>query len=95
VFLCEFTEKFGGWIGASMLRKSCLKRDFRVQVNRRIQPYLLAASELHLLLIYGNSIRLSNELIIVVFTVHLHPVPHRLPGSVDTEPGKQVATLCQ
>ena len=93
MFLFEFTKKFGRWVSSAVFRQLDVEHDFRINVDRRIQPDFLGAFEFNLLLIDGNTVWLGCELLVVVLSVGLIPVPNGLPGSVDAEPGKQVTTL--
>jgi hypothetical protein len=82
VFLFELTEKLGRRVSSSVFRQLDVEHDFRINVDRRIQPDFLAAFEFDLLLIDGNAVWFGCELLVVVLSVRLVPVPNGLPGSV-------------
>ena len=54
-----------------MLRKSCMEHDFRVNIDRCVQPNRPFFSELNLFLVDSDSIRVGGELLIVVLGVGL------------------------
>ncbi len=70
-----------------------MENDFRLSVNRSVEPNILTFCQLNLLFINRYILWLSSELFVVVVAVCLVPVSHCLPGSIDAEPGKQITTL--
>ena len=68
-------------VSDAVFRQLDVEHDFRINVDRRIQPDFLGAFEFNLLLIDGNTVWLGCELLVVVLSVGLIPVPNGLPGS--------------
>jgi len=88
-------EKLGCWVSTSVFRKLDVEYNLRINVDRYIQPDLLAPFKFDLFLIDSDAVWLGCELLVVVLSIGLVLVPDRLPGSIDTEPGKQVTTFRQ
>ena len=95
VFLFQFAKKRRCWIRSTMLRKSCVQHNFRIDIDSGVEPCLLLVFELDLLLINGDTIRFDGEVLIVVFGVGLIPVVDSGSGSADAEPLAEVATFRQ
>ena len=70
-----------------------MQHDFRIDVDRGIEPHFLLFFELDLLLIDGNTIGFCGELLIIVLSVGLIPVVDGSSGSADAEPLAEVATF--
>ncbi len=67
--------------------------DFRIDINRGVEPCFLFVSELNLFLIDRNTVRFSCEVLLVIISVGLVPVLNRGSASVDAEPLTQTSTL--
>jgi len=76
---------------ASVLRKSRTKHDFRVDINRGVEPRFLLFFELNLFFINRNGIRFDREVLIVVIRICLIPVLYRGSASFNAEPLKEVS----
>jgi hypothetical protein len=72
-----------------------VEHDFRIHVNRGVEPRFLSVFELDLFLIDSNTIWFSGELLVVVLSVCLVPVVDRGSTSFDAEPLTEVPTLGQ
>ena len=95
VFLFQLAQKRRSRISPAMLRKSCVEHDFRIDVDRRIEPHFLLFTELDLFLVDGDTIRLSRETLFVVLSVGLIPVVDGSSGSASAEPFAEITTLRQ
>lgn len=85
VFLFELTKKLRRWFRSMSGRKPCVKHYFRLNVNRSIEPEILAFRQLNLFFINCNILWFSSEFFVMVVAVRLIPVPDCLPGSIDAE----------
>ena len=72
-----------------------MKDDFLINIDGGVEPYLLFFGDLDLLLIDGNAIRSSRQLLIAGLCVVLVPVIHRLAGTINAEPFEDIGALCQ
>ena len=67
--------------------------DFRIDINRSVEPRFLFVPELNLFLIDRNTVRLCCEVLLVIISVGLVPVLNRCSASFDAEPLTEVSTL--
>ena len=95
VFLCEFPKKRRCGISSMVSRKSCVKYNFRIDIDSRIEPDLLLVFNLNLFLINGDAVRFGREVLFVVLGVGLVPVVDGCSGSADAEPLAEIAALSQ
>ena len=72
-----------------------MEHNFRIGVDGGVEPDLLLAFELDLLLVDSNTIRVSREVLVVMVGVGLIPVLDGCSGSADAELLAEVATLRQ
>jgi hypothetical protein len=94
VFLFQFSEERCCGLSPTMLRKSCVEHDFRIDIDSGVEPHLLLFFKLDLFLVDSNTIRFGAEALVVVFSVGLIPVMDSGSGSADAEPLAEIATLC-
>lgn len=70
-----------------------MEHDFRIDINRSVEPRFLFVSELNLFLIDRNTVRLYCEVLLVIISVGLVPVLNRGSASFDAELLTEVSTL--
>ena len=95
VFLFQFSEERCCGLGPTILRKSCVEHDFRIDIDRCVEPRFLLFFELDLFLVDSDTIRFDGEVLLVVFSVGLIPVVDSGSGSADAEPLAEIATFRQ
>jgi len=95
VFLFRFSKERRCWVCPAISGKSCVKHDFRVDIDGGVEPDLLFVFELDLFLVDSNAIRFCGEVLIVMLGEGLVPVVNGGSGSADAEPLAEVATLRQ
>ena len=72
-----------------------MQHDFRIEIDRSVEPHFLPFFDLNLFLIDGDTIRLDGEVLIVVRGVGLVPVVNGGSGSASAEPLAEIAALRQ
>jgi hypothetical protein len=80
-------------VSASIRQKSCMQHDFRLHINRGVQPCFFLVCELDLFFINRNAVWLNGKVLFVVVSVCLIPVVNRCSGSANAEPLAEVTTL--
>ena len=95
VFLFQLSEERRCGFPPTILRKSYVKHDFRIDVNGGVEPHFFLPRELDLFPIDRNAIRLGSELLLTRLGVDVKPVMDSLSGSADAEPLQEVADLRQ
>ena len=95
MFLFQLPEERRCRLSPTVLRKSCVKHDFRIAVDGRVEPHFLLCFELNLFLIDGDTIRFDREVLIIVLSVRLIPVMDGCSGSADAEPLAEITALSQ
>jgi len=93
VFLFQFVKECCSRITPSVCRKSCVQHDFRLDIDRRIEPCFLLVFKLNLFFIDSNAIWINGEVLVVVVAIGLVPVLNRCSGSANAEPLAEVTTL--
>lgn len=70
-----------------------MEHDFRIDVDRSIEPNLLTSSKLDLLFVDSDSGWFGGKLLFTPLSIGVEPVVNGLSGSADAEPLQQVADL--
>ena len=74
-----------------MFRKSCVKHDFRIDIDRHIQPDFAFFGQLNLFFVDSNAVRFGGERLLVRLGERLAPVADSGAAAVDAEPAEHVA----
>ena len=90
-FLFQFAEKRRRWVGSTTFRKSCVEHDFRIDIDRRVQPDFAFFGEPNLLFVDSNAIRFGGERLLVRLSERLVSVTDSRAAAIDTEPAEHVA----
>ena len=72
-----------------------MEHDFRIDIDRCVEPRFLLFFELDLFLVDSDTIRFDGEVLLVVFSVGLIPVVDSGSGSADAEPLAEIARFRQ
>jgi hypothetical protein len=70
-----------------------VKHDFRIDVNRGVEPCFFFLTELDLFLIDGDTIWFGRKVLVVVLGIGLIPVLNGSSGSADAEPLAEIAAF--
>jgi len=61
-----------------MFRKSCMEHDFRIDIDRRVEPDFALLGQLNLLFVDSDAIRFGSERLLVRLSERLAPIRSRL-----------------
>lgn len=85
VFLFQFSKKRRRWVGSAVVRTSCCTHDFRIEINRRIEPDVAFCGQLHPFFIDRNAIRFGGERLLVRLGEGVAPIADRWMAAVDAK----------